>query len=195
MPNTTYLTLPYPSLSNAPNVPQDIQNLASGLDGKLGGVIICTSTTRPPARDGALIYETDTRLYKSYNSSVPAWYTIGTNATDLIFKTTSPGSNASGFTAASAIVRTGLNGKLVYFKLDTVNTSTLTASGGGVADTTVYNLNTAYRPTEITNTIFSANNGTGEVQLNPTGEVVLRTLDVNITGGANIRMVFNYIRD
>lgn len=32
MPSTSNLSLPYPSLSNAPNVPQDIQNLATAVD-------------------------------------------------------------------------------------------------------------------------------------------------------------------
>jgi hypothetical protein len=74
LPNTTYLTLPYPALSNSPNVPQDLQNLASGVDTKLGGVIICTSSTRPTARNGATIYETDTTLHRYYNGS--AWVVL-----------------------------------------------------------------------------------------------------------------------
>lgn len=69
MPNTTYLTLPYPSLASAPNVPQDMQNLASGVDGKLGGLIICTSSTRPTGRDGALIFETDTDATMMHDGS------------------------------------------------------------------------------------------------------------------------------
>lgn len=71
MPNTTYLGLPYPQLSNAPNVPQDMQNLAAGADSKLSGVILCTSSTRPTAREGATIYETDTDRYAKYTGS--AW--------------------------------------------------------------------------------------------------------------------------
>jgi hypothetical protein len=79
LPNTTYLGLPYPALSSAPNVPQDMQNLAAGVDGKIAGTIICTSTTRPTARDGAYIYETDTRLYRSYNSALSQWIVMGSN--------------------------------------------------------------------------------------------------------------------
>ena len=71
MPNTTYLTLPYPSLANSPNVPQDMQNLAAGLDSKLGGVILCTSSTRPTGRNGAVIFQTDTGTYMFHNGS--AW--------------------------------------------------------------------------------------------------------------------------
>jgi hypothetical protein len=36
MPTTSLLALPYPSLSSAPNVPQDLQNLAQAVDTKLG---------------------------------------------------------------------------------------------------------------------------------------------------------------
>jgi hypothetical protein len=36
VPNTTNLALPYPSLSSAPNVPQDIQALAEAVDSKVG---------------------------------------------------------------------------------------------------------------------------------------------------------------
>ncbi|GIF08646.1 hypothetical protein [Actinoplanes siamensis] len=69
MPNTANLSLPYPSLSSAPNVPQDIQNLAAALDAKVGGVILCTSATRPTGRHGAVIYETDTRTFRLYDGT------------------------------------------------------------------------------------------------------------------------------
>lgn len=71
MPTTTYLGLTYPALSNAPNVPQDMQNLASGVDTKVSGVILCTSGTRPTTREGAVIYETDTDRMAKYTGS--AW--------------------------------------------------------------------------------------------------------------------------
>lgn len=79
MATTTYLALRYPALSNAPNVPQDMQNLASDVDAMLGGIILCTSSTRPTARTGAVIYETDTGLYQSYNGS--AWVVLGRTVT------------------------------------------------------------------------------------------------------------------
>lgn len=37
MPNTANLALPYPALTDAPNVPQHMQSLASALDTRLGG--------------------------------------------------------------------------------------------------------------------------------------------------------------
>lgn len=80
MPTTTYLGLAYPSLSNAPNVPQDMQNLAAGVDTKISGVVLCTSGTRPTTREGATIYETDTDRYAKYTGS--AWeYFAGSRVT------------------------------------------------------------------------------------------------------------------
>lgn len=73
MPTTTNLGLRYPSLASAPNVPADIQNLASDVDGKLVGVITCTSGTRPSVRDGTVIFETDTKRYMYYSSAGTAW--------------------------------------------------------------------------------------------------------------------------
>lgn len=37
MPNTTNLALPYPSLTDTPNIPQHIQSLAGAVDTRLGG--------------------------------------------------------------------------------------------------------------------------------------------------------------
>lgn len=37
MPNTSNLGLPYPALTDAPNVPQHMQNLAGAVDTRLGG--------------------------------------------------------------------------------------------------------------------------------------------------------------
>lgn len=63
---TTYLGLTSPSLSDAPNGPSAIQGIASQLDTKVGGLILCTSSTRPTGREGATIYETDTALCRTY---------------------------------------------------------------------------------------------------------------------------------
>lgn len=71
MPTTTNLALPYPALSSSPNVPSDMAALAGALDAKIGGVVVCTSSTRPTAREGAYIYETDTDRMAKYTGS--AW--------------------------------------------------------------------------------------------------------------------------
>ncbi|WP_416902766.1 hypothetical protein [Micromonospora echinospora] len=74
---TTANGLRYPSLSAAPNVPQDVQNLASDVDTVYGpllrrGPYVCTSTTRPSSpATGLEIYETDLRCVRIWDGS--AW--------------------------------------------------------------------------------------------------------------------------
>ena len=74
---TTANGLRYPALSAAPNVPQDVQNLASDVDTVYGGLLrrgphVCTSTTRPSSpATGLLIYETDLRCVRLWDGA--AW--------------------------------------------------------------------------------------------------------------------------
>lgn len=109
------------------------------------------------------------------------------------------GSASAGFTVSTALARTALRGRLIYVKLDLVWTAGVTVSGTwsatvtNVADTTCFTLVAAYRPTEISSTIFSGNGGTGEVQFNSDGTVVIRTSDATVAAGANIRMAIAYL--
>jgi hypothetical protein len=137
LPTTTYLGLTYPALSNAPNVPQDMQNLASGVDTKLAGVVICTSATRPTARDGATIYETDTRLYRSYNSSLTSWIVMGSNGPfsstpALTASTTNPNMGTSP-TRRGQYFR-GPNGQVSFSFRFAFGTSMTTGSGQYLID-------------------------------------------------------------
>jgi hypothetical protein len=110
------------------------------------------------------------------------------------------GTVSAGFTVASALARTGLRGKLIYLKLDLVWTAgttisaTYSATGANIGDTTCFTLAAAYRPTELTSSIFSANPGTGEVQFNADGTCVLRTSDASIAAGANVRMSHTFLQ-
>lgn len=104
------------------------------------------------------------------------------------------GSAAANFATNSAYARTAMDGKLVYVTIDVNTNNTLTASGGGVADTTCFTLVAAIRPTEITGTIFSANNGTGQIQINPDGTCVVRTLDVSISSGGDLRFSHSWLK-
>lgn len=119
---------------------------------------------------------------------------VDDNLTPVSLSGAGVGSAATNFATNSANARTALDGKLVYITIDVNTNNTLTASGGGVADTTCFTLVAALRPTEITGTIFSANNGTGQIQINPDGTCVLRTLDVNISSGGDIRFSHCYLR-
>jgi len=104
------------------------------------------------------------------------------------------GSAGANFAVNSAVARSLLGGKLIYVTIDVNSNLTLTASGGGVADTTCFNLDTDFRPSETTGTIFSANNGTGQIQIQSDGACVLRTLDVNISAGGDIRFSHMWIK-
>jgi hypothetical protein len=101
--NTPNLNLPYPVLGDAPNGPQQMQDLAAKVDTLIGGVVVCTSATRPTAREGATIYETDTDRYVSYNGS--AWLVLGQMVTSsytptLTAATTNPTAGTSAVTSA-----------------------------------------------------------------------------------------------
>lgn len=98
MPTSTNLSLRYPSLSDAPNIPQDVQNLASDVDTKLGGVVLCTSSTRPTAREGAVIYETDTDLLLKYTGS--AWERLASSRISFTPTLTATTTNPTPGTAA-----------------------------------------------------------------------------------------------
>lgn len=72
MSTTPVRKLRYPVSTAAPNVPQDIQNLATDVETALnaGGAIVCTSTTRPTSpTQGLLIYETDTQTRRWYDGA------------------------------------------------------------------------------------------------------------------------------
>lgn len=80
MATTPNRALRYPVSSNAPNVPVDIQNLATDCDNALavGGAITCTSSTRPATTtNGVLIWESDTGHSLRYSSAAGAWRYVG----------------------------------------------------------------------------------------------------------------------
>lgn len=105
------------------------------------------------------------------------------------------GTDAAGFTTSSIVARTFLDGKVVDIKLDTVNTSLITATAGDITDTTIFTLNAAYRPTELRNFHFSAGAPNGDVQINTDGTMVIRSANVSISASSNLRMSFMFIKD
>lgn len=100
---------------------------------------------------------------------------------------------ASGFTINSCIARTALRGKLIYVKLDIVNTSLITSTSGDIPDTTILTLVAALRPTELGNFHFSAGAPNGDIQINADGTCVIRSANVNIPAASNIRAAFSYL--
>lgn len=143
----------------------------------------------PASTDHDRIWEHFENLADGVDTDVAAVLTA-TSASGAAVATAS-----TNFTISSAIARTMLGGKIVYVVLAIGTTNTLTASGGNINDPVIATINNAaYRPDEVTNATYSGNPGTGEAQLNADGTIVLRTLDVNISGGGTVRMAFQFIK-
>lgn len=129
MPQTTKLGLRYPAVTDAPNVPLDVQELAEDVEAKLG-LIICTSATRPASPyQGMQIYETDTTETLFWTGS--AWVATAragawrTYAPSWTAATTNP--TIGNGTITGRYVQFG---KLVSFEVEIVGGST-TAWGTG----------------------------------------------------------------
>lgn len=106
----------------------------------------------------------------------------------------SVGTIASGFSVATALARTALRGKLIYVKLDIVNTAAITSTSGDIPDQTIFTLLAALAPTELANFHFTAGAPNGDIQINPDGTCVIRSANVSITASSNIRTSFQYLR-
>jgi hypothetical protein len=127
VPNTTYLALPYPALSAAPNVPQDIQGLAGEIDDTLSGIIRCTSSTRPTTREAAVIYETDTDALMHYNGSwLPLLDALTQSYTPVFSASTSGGTQGNGTLTG----RYGRVGGWTQFQINFTIGSTTTGGSG-----------------------------------------------------------------
>ena len=109
--------------------------------------------------------------------------------------TSNIGTVAAGFTTTTARAGLALGGKLVYVRLELTCTAGITSTGGNISDTPVFTLDAPYRPSVNVNGIWSANPGTGEAQIFSNGIINLRTADVSVAPGANVRMTFNYMLD
>ncbi|MEU7096049.1 hypothetical protein [Kitasatospora aureofaciens] len=76
--NTAKAGLTYPSLADAPNVPSNMQTLASQLDGMVipkYASASALSTANPSPASGDLCYRTDLNAYLTYDGT--AWQQIG----------------------------------------------------------------------------------------------------------------------
>lgn len=106
---------------------------------------------------------------------------------------TTCGAVASGFSINSVIARTALRGKLIYVKLDIINTAAITSTSGDIPDTTIFTLVSPLRPTELGNFHFSAGAPAGDIQINGDGTCVIRSANVSIPATSNIRAAFSYL--
>lgn len=127
MGTTTRFGLRYPTLTEAPNVPLDMQELATDVDGWLARALPCLSTARPasPAQ-GLLIFETDTGLLMIWDGD--SWNAIVTPAAG--------GGGGGGTTAhaqfsaaAAQSVATG-NVACAFGTTDTASTAVTRATSG-----------------------------------------------------------------
>lgn len=74
MPLSPLSSLRSPVLTDTANVVRDFSNLTSDLDGRVHNV--CTRTSRPSGSSafaGALIYESDTKMWRTYDGSRWQW--------------------------------------------------------------------------------------------------------------------------
>jgi hypothetical protein len=76
--STSLFGLNYPDLTDAPNGPAQMQQLAEDVDGRLSRAVQCTSSTRPTVTDGRplIIRESDTGSVLIWTGS--AWAAVAT---------------------------------------------------------------------------------------------------------------------
>lgn len=97
-------------------------------------IISCTSAARPASPpEGMMIYETDTDLYRSYNSSLAAWIVMGSNgpfsSTPTITATTTNPNLGTGAVRRGQYFR-GPNGMVTYSWRISWGTTSATAGSG-----------------------------------------------------------------
>ncbi len=110
-----------------------------------------------------------------------------------IVEDTSIGTAAANFTASTTLVRTAMGGRDVYLFLIINTTNALTATGGNITDTTMFTLDTAYRPSEAINCAIGNGSVSGEAVINTNGTVQVRAASDTIAAGTNIRLTARYI--
>lgn len=73
MPNTPRLGLPYPALTDAPNVPQHMQNLATAVDDRLGGTWTAFTLTDAGSSGITLGNATQQNFFKAFGNRLVAF--------------------------------------------------------------------------------------------------------------------------
>lgn len=101
-------------------------------------IISCTSGTRPSSpQDGMYIYETDTRYYRSYNSTLATWIVMGSNgplsSTPALTSSGGGVGMGSGATRRGQYVR-GPNGLVTYSFYIKIGTSPSSGTGQYLID-------------------------------------------------------------
>lgn len=141
-------------------------------------IINCTSGTRPSSpTDGMCIYETDTRYYRSWNSTAAAWITVFSNTvtafTPTLTATTTPPTlgSSTGFAAIGWWSRSQAN--LIDFCF-VFGFGTVGANAGSGS----YNVNLPVAAFAVMGTSFPESIGAGMIRDNSTGVVKGATIYV-----------------
>jgi hypothetical protein len=110
-------------------------------------------------------------------------------------KVTNPGTTGPNFTNATLVVRTALEGKLVYARLQIQNTVAMTATNDNITDQLAFTVNTEYRPPEDVNSVWSSGVNTGEAGFNPSGQIYFRTSDQTVAINSTLVVDFIFMKD
>lgn len=209
MPTTTR-GYRYPAGPAAPNVPLDLQNLASDVDSDVADVaaatnIICTSGTRPSSPvEGTEIYETDTnRKYRYDGSNWQMWPPQVSEVTESTVQTTTSATLTAGTANCETTFTAPPTGRVMITVTGDLEGIVGTANGEVV-------LTYEIRNTNVAGAIFLAgakayglmNQGEGNIIASRTRLVTgftagstyyIRTLHASGTGGSTVTVNFRQL--
>lgn len=104
------------------------------------------------------------------------------------------GTVASNFTVNDVRAAVSLGGALVDLDLYINTSNAVAASGGNLADTTMFTLVDALRPSHAKSCSFGNGSVGGEAIINTDGTINLRSASDTVTAGSNIRLSACYLR-
>jgi hypothetical protein len=162
--------LPFPVLTDQPNGPESVQDLAEQTATMLGRAWPCTSATRPAHSEGLHIWETDTE--REYISNGTAWLPVAQgDDTGWVDGLDEGWSAAANFTLTSIQVRR-CNGTVSFY----ANlTSTNALSAGDIANVSMLNASANWIPDHPVGGIGSGQTGPGLFAYITSGGVVTLT--------------------
>lgn len=166
MPNTPTYALPYPALTDAPNVPQHMQSLASGVESTIAAQAPKAMTTTTTSAD----------------VTFGAGWGAGTEGVRLMRIPLGNTANATLITVYVNVSRTGA----------TISPD----AGGNITDETLFTLPTGYRPTSICPVsiqVVSSSPATGRIGTD--GVTLLQEMAPggSITTGRSLRIQATYL--
>lgn len=181
--------LPYSLLTDPPNGPQAVQDLATKTAAGLGRAYPCTSTTRPAHVAGLIIEESDTNLL--YYSDGANWLPLAvgddTGWQDII---------TAGFAAAAnmSLVSGQCRRRYGVVSLYASLTTTAGFSSGDVGNTTVLTAPAGWYPaTTVGGLNGGASGGLLSFYINASGSIVLTATGSAYGAGATFNVTGTYL--